>query len=207
MKYFIISYLKPSQITIKIAHINEVNFNLINFNNLPIINNERIINDNQWDIGWVIDRTPDYNLINNNEYDDINFVNNIRNERNLHFHEQFARATQALINGTIQFRNNEDIDDYGDDFIPFEPLPHPPIDIEVEVQQFYVTEEDTNCCVCMETRENQQICQLNCLHKFCSECILTHIRRNRHQTCCPLCRTNITNISVQTQQIRETFII
>lgn len=210
----------------KMAHINDIN--LINFNNLPLINNLREIDDNQWNIDWVIDRTPDHNLINiinnHNEYDDINFINNLQNIRNQHFHQQFARATHDLINGVIQFQHNIDHDDddvpdlepaddniapYNaapDDFIPFEPQPQPPNHIQIEVQEFPLSEEDCNCCVCMETRENQQICQLNCQHKFCSECTLTHFRRHGQRTSCPLCRTPVTNISVQTEDIRETFI-
>lgn len=179
------------------------NFNHINYNNYPIIDNELPSEE----IGWVIDRTPDYNLINmihnRNEYDDINIINNIQNNRNQHFYVQFSRTTQALMNGLLQFQHNIDHDD-DDEFIPFEP--EPAIHIDVVVQQFPLSQEDRNCCVCMETRENQQICQLNCLHKFCSECTLTHIQRNTQQPCCPLCRTNITNISVQTQEIRDTFI-
>lgn len=206
------------------AHINDIN--LINFNNLPIINNQ--IDENQWNVDWFIDRQPDFNLINdiNNNFYDINFINNIENIRNQHFHEQFARVTHDLINGVIQFQQNighddddddlpdlEPVDeniapqnDHPDDFIPFEPQPEPPNHIQIEVQEFPLSEEDRNCCVCMETRENQQICQFNCQHKFCSECTLTHFRRNGQQTFCPLCRTLVTNISVQTEAIRETFI-
>jgi hypothetical protein len=187
------------------------NFNHINFNNYPIID------FNETGTGWVIDRIPDYNLINmihnRNEYDDINFINNIQNIRNQYFHEQFGHATQALMNGLLQFQHNIDNDDdlpadddaANDDFIPFEPESQP-INLIVEVHTFPVTEEEKDCCVCMESKEYQQICQLNCLHKFCSECTLTHIQRNTQQPCCPLCRTNITNISVQTQEIRDAFI-
>jgi hypothetical protein len=135
------------------------------------------------ELGWVIDRTPEYD-------------------------------SQSLINDGLQIRHDADhdddlhADDYGanDDFIPFEPQTQHVTHIDILVQQFPLSQEDRYCCVCMETRENQQICQLNCLHKFCSECTLAHIRKNTRQHCCPLCRTNITNISVQTEEIRETFI-
>jgi hypothetical protein len=204
------------------AHINQIdNFNLINFNNLPLINNERV---EPWNVDWVIDRRPDPNLINiinnRNEYDDINFINNLQNNRNNHFQEQFPYATQALMNGLIQFQHNIDHDDDDlpaddniaphnaapDDFIPFEPQPQPLNHIVIDVQTFPISEEDCNCCVYIKTKQNDQICQFNCLHKFCSECTLTHFRRNRQRTSCPLCRTPVTNISVQTQALRETFI-
>lgn len=199
------------------AHINQND----NFNNLPPINNEC---EEPWNIDWVIDRRPDPNLIdiinNCNEYDDINFINNLQNNRNNHFQEQFVYSTQALMNGLIQFQHNIDHDDDDlpaddniaphnaapNDFIPFEPQPQPLNHIVIDVQTFLIFKEDCNCCICMETRENEQICQFNCLHKFCIECTLTHFRRNRQRTFCPLCRTPVTNISLQTEAVRETFI-
>ena len=60
------------------------------------------------------------------------------------------------------------------------------------------TDDDLNCCICMESKENHEICQLNCQHKFCSECIVTLVNRNRNNSECPLCRTQINTITVQT---------
>ena len=60
------------------------------------------------------------------------------------------------------------------------------------------TDDDLNCCICMESKENHEICQLNCQHKFCSECIVTLVNRNRNNSECPLCRTQIDTITVQT---------
>lgn len=203
------------------AQIND--FNHINFNNLPIINNYLDDDDDdlQWNIGWVIDRTPDLNLINNinTEFDDINFINNIQNIRNQHFDEIFAEATQSLLNGTIQFNSNADadthdnIDDlpeliniYDDDFIPFEPLPiHQPT-IQTEVRKIPVSEEERECPICYETREYQDISQTNCGHKFCGLCLTQHIHTSRIQPHCPLCRDNITHITFQTNQHNANFL-
>lgn len=198
------------------------NFNETNFNNLPIINNEFGLQENVHDIQWVIDRIPDLNLINNinnnnhendDDYDDddVNSINNLQNIRNQYF-EQLTRA-QALMDGIIQEHDdnyistddNTPLVNHEPDFIPFISVRHI-INIIIEVQLFIISEEDCNCCICMETRENEQICQFNCLHKFCIECTLTHFRRNRQRTFCPLCRTPVTNISVQTEAVRETFI-
>ena len=211
------------------THITDINE--INFHNLPIMNNRNQIDETQSEVGWFIDRTPDHNLINNiSEYDDINFINNLPYIRNQYLSEQFHRTTYDLRNGIMNFNYHIDNDydyDYhyqdthgtataanvnapaanvnapaaNDEFIPFEPFT-----IRIDVQEFPVSQEDINCCICMESRENQQICQLNCLHKFCSECTLSHIQRNGQRTSCPLCRTPVTNISVKTQEIRETFI-
>lgn len=192
------------------AHLNEIN--VINFNNFPIINNER---EELWNVGWVIDRTPDFNLINNinNEFHDINFINNLQNIRNQNFNQQFTQATHALMNGLIEFNtNNEDIDDYDeplnneDDFIPFEPLPiyHPVI--ETEVHQIPVLEQERDCPICYETREYEDISQTNCGHKFCGFCLTEHIRTTRIQPHCPLCRDNITHITFQTHHHNATFL-
>lgn len=175
------------------------NFNLTNFKNFPITNNELNIQDNEWEIQWVIDRTPDHNLINNinfnHEYDDVNFVDNIRNQQDQYFHDQFARATQTLLNGTIQFNiHNEDTDI--DNFIPFQPQ-STHLAIQTEVRSISVSQEERDCVICYETRELQDITLINCGHKFCVHCITHHIRINRRQPCCPLCRKNIELITFQ----------
>jgi hypothetical protein len=127
-------------------------------------------------VGWIIDRTPDHNIINS------------------------IQITEALNNGTIQYQPNDD------EFIPFDPEPKPSPNIQIKINEFPVSEEDKNCCVCMELKETSQICNLNCNHKFCGQCISTHIKRNIQEPCCPLCRNNITNISVQNDNIRQIFI-
>ena len=172
------------------THINDIN-------NLPVIDNDGVY------INWVIDRNPDYNLINN-----INTINNVND-----YYVNLDYELHALMNEYDNIIHPDDaiaidIDNtaHPDDFIPFEPQNEPSNHIVIEVQNFHISEEDCNCCVCMNMKENDQICQLNCLHKFCVECTLTHFRRNGQQTFCPLCRTPVTNISVQTEAVRETFI-
>jgi hypothetical protein len=179
------------------AYINDINnFNLINFNNLPIINNELPAEENELEIGWFIDRRPDFNIINNINRNDINNINDIRNEE---FNQQFIQATQALLNGTINFQPNED------EFIPFqhEPLLNPVI--ETEVREIQVSEEERDCPICYEIKEREEISQLNCQHKFCTNCITEHIHRNRSETRCPFCRENITHITFQNDINEEHF--
>lgn len=148
-------------------------------------------------VGWIIDRTPDYNIINSIQINQPVYEAYLRDR---YFEYQFSQITEALNNGTIQFQPNDE------EFIPFDPEPQPPPIIQINVNQFPVLEEDKNCCVCMEFKETSQICNLNCNHKFCGQCISTHIRRNIQEPCCPLCRNNITNISVQNDNIRQIFI-
>lgn len=66
--------------------------------------------------------------------------------------------------------------------------------------EFELSEEEKNCCICMTDRNNEQICSLNCRHKFCVECI-DILLKTKHT--CPLCRTTITQIQTQTIEARE----
>ena len=126
-------------------------------------------------INWVIDRTPQ----------NPSLFNNI-----------------IYFNNTNEYNNpNDNI--ANDDFIPFEPEPHN--EVVIEVQEFCISEEDCNCCVCMEMHENDTICQFNCLHKFCTECASIHYRGNRQHFSCPLCRTSVTNIYLQTEDAHQKF--
>jgi hypothetical protein len=72
--------------------------------------------------------------------------------------------------------------------------------VNVIVNEFYLSEEDRNCCVCMDKKDIDHICKLNCFHVFCVECINTCLERK--QTC-PLCRSYITQIQTQTIEARD----
>ena len=65
--------------------------------------------------------------------------------------------------------------------------------ITIMEEQFVVSEDD--CAICMENRENDKFCQLNCKHCFCAVCIQTilHLPRAFH---CPLCREKVATIKV-----------
>lgn len=144
--------------------------------------------DNYNQAEWIIDRTPNYNIINSIQI----------NQPVYHIYNQFSQFTD--INETILSQVNDD-----DEFIPFDPKPKSP-NIPININKFPISKEDKNCCICMELKETSQICNLNCNHKFCGQCISTYIRRNKQKPCCPLCRNNITNISVQNDNIQQIFI-
>ena len=155
------------------THINDMNnLNLINFNT----------QENELEIDWFIDNTPDLNIINSHDI-------NIRSDE--YFDNQIVQLTQTFINETINFQHNQD------DFIPFLPDPIQYIVIETEVRKIIVSQEERDCPICFETRETDEISQLNCQHKFCANCITEHIHRNRKDNRCPLCRKNITHITFQ----------
>lgn len=88
-----------------------------------------------------------------------------------------------------------------DDFIPFNEINRQNKSrIEYIIEPFVLTKEDKNCCVCMEERENEQMCRLNCKHIFCVYCMNQHLNKNN---CCPLCRTCIKSIQTQTVESKN----
>jgi hypothetical protein len=88
---------------------------------------------------------------------------------------------------------NTNIDD---NFIPFNKSDS--MALHYIIEPFELTEEEKTCCVCMEERQNDKICRLNCKHVFCVYCINQHLHQ---KDCCPLCRTHI--MSIQTQTIES----
>lgn len=167
------------------------------------ISNNYINEENIDEIGWVIDRNPDNNIINN-------IINNIQTfhpiyeayTRHRYFEQQYAELVVQSLLMNRNYRNNINYNG-SDDFIPFNQEDSIQSDqIEFEVQEFEINEEDKNCCICMETREESQICMLNCSHKFCADCLPNHITRVNS---CPLCRQVITKISIQNNDVRSKF--
>ena len=65
-----------------------------------------------------------------------------------------------------------------------------------------IKEDETNCCVCMETRDKEDICIFNCSHSFCGICI-KDIMKTQDSFHCPLCRTVITNIITQKNTVKN----
>lgn len=74
--------------------------------------------------------------------------------------------------------------------------------INIICQQLEITDEDQDCCICMETREKFEICSLNCGHKFCATCIESCIKKPTNYTC-SLCRQNVTVITANINDIKE----
>jgi hypothetical protein len=68
--------------------------------------------------------------------------------------------------------------------------------ISIIEEQFVVSDDDcSDCAICMESREDDKFCQLNCQHCFSAVCIQTilHLPRTFH---CPLCREKVDTIKV-----------
>jgi hypothetical protein len=165
-------------------------------------------------ITWIIDRTPDYSILNsiNNIQNMRDFTggdrliirdfinpiyNSVNNEENYNFNHNIIR------NNIINIINSNTIFNMDDDFIPFNPQsnrtqPHTQ-SINFIVDNLLIPEE-LNCCICMEEQEEQHICQLNCQHTFCVTCIDHHLER---KFTCPLCREDISDITTQTMEARH----
>ena len=84
------------------------------------------------------------------------------------------------------------------DFIPL--VKRTPVNFIIN--EFELSEEDKNCCICMSDKNNEQMCRLNCCHSFCVECMDIHLNTKHN---CPLCRTDITQIQSQTIESRQKF--
>jgi hypothetical protein len=155
---------------------------------MSLVNNNYSLDQDvdQYEITWSIDRTPDMNIfnnINNDYYMMAEFVTN--NENNMAF-----TASVDAMTASINF----------DDYIPFNSSY-----IEINVDQVVICDNDFSCSICLESKDNPQICQLNCNHHFCENCIVFYVK-NKTQSKCPLCREIITKIIVQTDEIRDKFI-
>ena len=51
-----------------------------------------------------------------------------------------------------------------------------------------IESDDLSCSVCLnDTIENEQLCNTNCDHNFCKECLIDWF--NQGKNTCPLCRT------------------
>lgn len=177
-------------------------------------------------ITWSIDRNPDHNILNQYvgrriaiiEEPDDTYNINVGTMRNLTGGDIIH--TRDYIN-PIYNHNDEDDEYYNynynmdslynnirnnmflqnDDFIPFNNRSEASTpSINFIVDEFLLSPEELNCCICMEEQEDHQICQLNCHHTFCVACIDQHLERN---STCPLCREHISRIRTQTMESRH----
>ena len=140
-------------------------------------------------------------LFNHNDYHNIDFIiyNGITNINHIQPYELLNNFINNYENISGQQFETED------GIIPINNYNIRP-NIEVIIDNIELLSEDSYfCCICMETRENNQVCQLNCLHKYCDQCIETHITKTRSEPRCPLCRNLITEIKVQNENIFQKF--
>lgn len=131
---------------------------------------------------WVNDLNSNWNNRNTTYYSTFNEIDNLssQNETIQHTNEEYIPFNNPFI--TTILRNDEDLR------------------YNIIIENFEISDEDRNCCICFEIKEAERICKLNCAHTFCINCMNQHLQRNE---ICPLCRTNITSIQVQNNNGRE----
>jgi hypothetical protein len=133
------------------------------------------------EITWTIDRTGDrslLNLINLNIYEPINNIDYIP------FNYIDNNIIYNDISPTIPFNND-----------------HTQA-VVVVCENIEISDEEQNCCICMEEQEKEEICSLNCNHKFCGVCVENCLKRCQEYTC-SLCREPATKITTQKLEIKE----
>jgi hypothetical protein len=137
------------------------------------------------EVSWFIDRIPDYNYSMYLQLQDED-INNY-----------YSPGPTEMTENTGHHR-------------PHTPdTPPPPTAnkfyISVVFQNLEISEEQQNCCICMENREKNEICELNCQHNFCGTCIKDVLCKNKNskQPNCPLCRRDIKNIKTQQTKIKD----
>ena len=134
------------------------------------------------EITWSIDITPDFRII-----ESVNPVNEEKNEN-----------------------INSEVIDYENNFRYFnQPLPeaipfhNSKKNIQIKLSELEISEEDKNCCICMEIRDKVEICCLNCNHKFCGFCLESCLKNSEFN--CSLCRGNVTVITTQKTDLQNRF--
>lgn len=83
----------------------------------------------------------------------------------------------------------------------FQPVPRAHR-LEIQVVELEITEEQQECCICMDQKEKTDICCLQCPHSFCGVCLTTTLK-SYNEAKCPLCRETIQTIRVQNEENRE----
>lgn len=192
-------------------NMNTINMDMDNMDNMNYMN----------EINWTIDRNRDDNFNLNrtqltawNPYTGEETITHIRNN---YFNRQNRENDRTDGTRTRYYETFNQIDNIigigenwtSSDYIPFNYVPNESNEsnirqrpeIDVSIQQMVFNDEERNCCICFETRENEEICKLNCDHVFCVNCLHTHLERNYS---CPLCRTPIQSVRVQNNGAMET---
>jgi len=137
------------------------------------------------EITWTIDRIGDRSLLNSINYNNYNFVVGI------------DYIPFNYINNNI---NNDNI--IYNDIAPTIPFNEARRQIVVVCENIEISDEEQNCCICMEEQEKEEICSLNCNHKFCGVCVENCLKRCQEYTC-SLCREPATKITTQKLEIKE----
>ena len=77
--------------------------------------------------------------------------------------------------------------------------------IEMNISIDVKSENDKcECNICYEEYEKKNFIRLNCGHEFCKDCIKQSLQNERRIIpCCAFCRTNIKNIELRLESIKD----
>jgi hypothetical protein len=171
--------------------------------------------DTQSSQDTIVEETSDYVEATDylSDYEMISQYDVDRRMREDLFLQTFHHTTNLIARRQALFRNDDyyqDMDyEYNnneetEDFIPFgNPAGRNRVNsspVNFIIDAFEMSKEDKTCCICIDEKDDDQICTLNCHHTFCVECIDLHLNKNQ---LCPLCRTYITQIRTHTIEARR----
>jgi hypothetical protein len=108
----------------------------------------------------------------------------------------------SILNELNNINNENTYNNYINNIQPTIPFGEYKHNIIIICEYMEISNEDQNCCICMETREKNEICSLNCRHRFCEICVESCIKKKSLYTC-SLCREPVEIISVQKTEIKE----
>jgi hypothetical protein len=101
----------------------------------------------------------------------------------------------------IIYNNDDNIIDYIN-IHPTIRFDKPKQNIDIIYKTLLISDEETICCICMETKEKNEICYLNCHHTFCHYCVENCLKM-QHLYVCSLCREEVIVIICQKLEIIE----
>jgi hypothetical protein len=64
--------------------------------------------------------------------------------------------------------------------------------------------ENSDCNICLENKENSTFVRFGCKHEFCKECVVQCLKNDRRaEPCCALCRAEIKTCKTSSREIYE----
>ena len=164
---------------------------------------------------WFIDRLGDRSLINN--------LNRNRNHDNLIYHDISVIAATYPTNYNYNYinhtRNHDNSIYYSSSMRSYSMRSSSmrsslsaislvrsiPSELVLD-EAIEFSEEQCECCICMDQKEAENICQLNCGHSFCVTCIdsyLKSIKNKNIHVICALCRRKVKKITFKKKENKD----
>jgi len=101
----------------------------------------------------------------------------------------------------IIYNNDDNVIDYIN-IHPTIRFEEPKQNIDIIYKTLLISDEESICCICIETREKNEICSLNCHHTFCGYCVENCLKMQDIYVC-SLCREVVILIICQKLEIIE----